>query len=1835
MKNRFGFIPIVLPAIVMVLIIGLINLTGPQAAQAQEADVSEEDARLSALSLTYTGGPANILMPTFMSDRGNYTAMVEYDVTGVTLAATAPTGYTATYGSMGAVTTAAGTPLGTLTIASGASDQVTTITVTVTEDSPDTGETAKTAKYVIVLTHKNPDIPATGARLSVLGLSGDHLDGANPPAAGDATLTRMDGGAVTFGADTAGINMFKASVAYEVRTVVVVATPATAPPGITVSSITPGKTAARATFDAATATDTAALHRVNLPVGQPVTIRVKTSATGADAEYTIMVTRRAPELAATNGIGPLARSDNRKPAPALMPTYSPTMRDYTVKVAFDVDSTTIPVDASGVTRRELKRITVNGRLATTSSTSGKHHIVLPVGKTVIGVEVDQWLRNFYNQGAKDSQNGSTSTGMYTVTIEREKPMLAEFDSTAGTDAAAGIVLRYGNGQVADTVTGLSDTSPFGLDMVYSPDEMAYKATVPYRHTRVTLHASAGMSPASGSDMNQVSFESPVDVDDSNVGHQVDLSDDMPMKAVVIRAEANDDRIYTEYTVMLTLASPMLDGSSDVFALCEGDDTATPCLEVANTSSPAAGQIVLMDSDGAPVLFDEEMMAYGAKVDYEVNAATFNVMANDASGSDPRMVEHTMPVAKPTMAGTTATPATSTLMVGDNVFKVGVGVENNTSTYMVTLTRMEPQPEIEFTVLDGEGDPIRSDPLPLTLDAASRNYDLVDRTEITDDDLLTATDVQVCVSDAGDGDLNDVRVSINGVTVPDCDDHYLERELNEVTTNLEFDIDHPGDPSGTLHTVSISRNANSVPVFPANHILRSRTGENGVLAVHGTTITPTVDLPMAVSGTGNGTLTYQLLSVEADGPSTDLPEGLTRTLPTASTNGSLGMSPSILDSSDRAVFNLILKVSDSDAITEGDEDTIPFTIIVFRDASLLPPGSVIEPRAGDLSDLEVREDGEDKLDPEFSPLVYSYEADVFTDTTEVDFVATASSDATVRLEGNETSNKSTTGDETTHTWEGYKLHIGPGARNTYRVTVEEDGTTRTYTVRVERELAKRPMFDMDSAVMSYYEGIPLSLLPDSAAALPEASGGNGDLDYALERSRDDAPDKDDFLGLMLMGETSTPMLSGTPELDTGADLHRESDRSEAYGLYTVNDADMDRTDSDTDTMKLDVKVYRDVTLGSYTVSGRSSGDLGPESKVYNSNRTYSHESLESYRFNAAHDVTTVTFAANARGADASIVSIMPADADASTAGHQLNLAKGDNVVTVTVGNGVVRGTHHINIKRPGLQLTSITITRDEDARDNSRIDTNVELDPDFSRDEYEYTATVETWVRSVQVRATAADSTARVFVNTFEIPEREGYSVVDLEIGETTITVGASVGTDEPDPRYTVVITRESSSAPMFEMDADDYVRMEGVDVETAPCMAIILPEATGGDGMLTYYLENAEQLPPGLTFDATTRKIAGIPTLDEGYESDFDLILAVRDDDADMSASDGDTTAFTITITNDAAKVAGDCAVATPEPEVPANQLSSLLVTYTLDGRTDIPATMWSPSAFMPSDGGPYTVSIPYGATDVQVTAVRADAGATISMNSVRIASGVKLDLPPNAEIAVRHPDFTESMVYTLNTERVSNTAPTFGGASIDDEVFESGMDIDTMTLPAASGGNRTLTYTLEDHEGNLPDGLMFDASTRELSGRPALVQDADSTLYRMTYMVEDADGQSDSIMFNITVCDPDRASGCVPTMPEPNPGQTPMNLMVTRSSDGTSAMLTWMPGDDAMSQVVVALDTSDLLASAMATLAELGSDADSHTISGLTAGVNYIYIVLGYDSEGNYKDASGNLYSARYMEGN
>ena len=93
------------------------------------------------------------------------------------------------------------------------------------------------------------------------------------------------------------------------------------------------------------------------------------------------------------------------------------------------------------------------------------------------------------------------------------------------------------------------------------------------------------------------------------------------------------------------------------------------------------------------------------------------------------------------------------------------------------------------------------------------------------------------------------------------------------------------------------------------------------------------------------------------------------------------------------------------------------------------------------------------------------------------------------------------------------------------------------------------------------------------------------------------------------------------------------------------------------------------------------------------------------------------------------------------------------------------------------------------------------------------------------------------------------------------------------------------------------------------------------------------------------------------------------------------------------------------------------------------------------------------------------------------------------------------------------DTSPVFGDEGSGDRSYRTGTAIDALTLPEASGGDGTLRYSLSPE---VP-GLSFDGETRELSGTPT-----EAGAYAMTYMVTDADGDTDTLSFSITVVSSD-----------------------------------------------------------------------------------------------------------------
>ena len=1916
MKNKFGFIPIVLPVLVMVLIIGLINLTGPQTTQAQEM-MNDREARLKSLTLKYAqegesdAASASISVPLtqgsgsegFLSGVDDYKAMVDNAVTIVDVIGTHSNPgtnqgqYAITYTGVGpdgnAVTPTGGTNGGGLTaLAQGK----TTITIVATEQGTFTApDVPKMATYTIELTKKALEFEGDSPRLSALTVTYE-----GPPAnTGGVDFFRKGygGGQIAF---NPGIKGYVATVPYTAQRFTINATP------IETSTLaTAGGTGAGDAVmisgdtdnDLTDESDSAETSTVTLGAGGKYSGTITVTGQGASVEYTLEVTRRYPEL-----LGGTTPANNLTVA---TPSTGDTDKTFTqaelmaksgtadleATVPYEADVVTITgatcTDGScvlsgaensggnvlGAQYRSTSTI-VSPQDAVTDDTVNNtgigHQVKLTSGATTtVAIQVRHWLPTLTPSptdgsdpvsGQDAPDRGREVTTRYNLKIGRAAPVLADLTDDPAT---AGIHVLANDGLTGANLIRAADgtSAPAGAPSASAP----YEINVPYDVDRVTLRTAVGPVPESGDDPISVTY-SPGDAKGSVLGHQVYLNDAGEKTTIKItaRSKMSPTKGLTTYTVVVTRAETMLDDldicGNAIACGGPGDILLVP----SGTTTPLASDGG--DGDG----FISTTTEYTATTSYVTTHVAVETDPGEGA-TEPRLVART------TQKAATTQPFTSTLVVGDNEIGIDVGIKSssvrpNTTSYMVTVKRMAPQPTLRLTLLDKDGNLLGRASHQFKLDAQSRTYNFVDLTSDTfsRDDFLLLNSMRIATGDLGDGGVTPslVRVSVNdGVTVrqlPGGSNELTLPGLTDSVVRIEFEVRYKtGDGNNedaSTHIILIRRPDDSRPVFPANHPLRDReivllVGER--FSPNG--INPPVELPFATGG--NGDLSYVLEGDESKG-TPRIPANITYDAPVGrATNGQLTGTPSILDFSDGASHHLILKVSDSDGITAAsDEDTLSFSLRFVRDRSQITPSDVKKPDPGELFDINVlyapydhtgAKDTSAKLKPEFDPDVGAYVATVPTDVDEVDIHALASSSASVSLNSTVSNDKQTNvtrkfGTGTLHKWQGHKVLAG-SAVNRYTFVTTEGTASETYILDIAREANTRPTFETDlKQTVKLFEDIELGDTGDiPAIKLPVAIDKSGNAAsttwmYSMKRRLSTAPNQDnDYLGLVFGGGTNAavpvsssmpdkkpPTLTGTPSLDTqDPSDSRLADRSEVYMRYTVQDQDKDTSAGDTDTLDYDVLVYRNVALMSYAVNGDTVGDLGDDSRMYKDGLTYSHEDIDTYTYNGvAHDATMATISATAwDSADAS-VSYSPADADTDTAGHQVNLTRGPNPVTVTVTNGAISAQHVINIGRPGLQAESISVVEFEDARSNAELSNAVKLDPKFDRNVTMYTAEVETWVQSVRVSATPVDPNAGVSVNAFAIPDPPGYSVVNLPtIGAAnTITVGVSLANVES-ATYTIELTRKADTAPAFAEQQEDLTRT----VDRALRNAITLPKAAGGNGDLTYSV-NDEELPPGLRFDAATRTINGTPTLDEGYSADFEITYTVMDEDGNTAASDSDSQTFTITVTHDDVSETGP-----QEPAVdPAerNRLRDLVVTYD-QGNVQGKVASLTP-AFASDDSGPYTVKIPHDATNVRVEPRPASTEAVIVINNTRIAQGTKLVLPPTAVIEVSHAQVQGTMTYTLTTDRTDDSVPTFGDATIADMMFESGNAIDAVTLPMADLGDGNVVHSLRDHEGRLPEGLAFNASTRELTGTPVLLRDAVKTVYQMTYMATDENDDEAKLTFMITVCEAGSV-GCEATPSEPTPTMT-VTLTEWRSNDGTSATITWTPDSGAMNQAafmvaanagVTAPSSMDDLdgstytlldASGAATVDDYLIPADTYMleVTGLTAGTTYVYGVISWD---------------------
>ena len=102
------------------------------------------------------------------------------------------------------------------------------------------------------------------------------------------------------------------------------------------------------------------------------------------------------------------------------------------------------------------------------------------------------------------------------------------------------------------------------------------------------------------------------------------------------------------------------------------------------------------------------------------------------------------------------------------------------------------------------------------------------------------------------------------------------------------------------------------------------------------------------------------------------------------------------------------------------------------------------------------------------------------------------------------------------------------------------------------------------------------------------------------------------------------------------------------------------------------------------------------------------------------------------------------------------------------------------------------------------------------------------------------------------------------------------------------------------------------------------------------------------------------------------------------------------------------------------------------------------------------------------------------------------------------------------------DTEPGFGAQRITNQTYAVGTAIDPLVLPAATGGDSPLTYSLTP---TVP-GLQFSSTTRTLSGTPDR-----AGIHSMTYRVVDHDGDAATLTFRITVVEAEEQEDLPPPL--------------------------------------------------------------------------------------------------------
>ena len=400
-------------------------------------------------------------------------------------------------------------------------------------------------------------------------------------------------------------------------------------------------------------------------------------------------------------------------------------------------------------------------------------------------------------------------------------------------------------------------------------------------------------------------------------------------------------------------------------------------------------------------------------------------------------------------------------------------------------------------------------------------------------------------------------------------------------------------------------------------------------------------------------------------------------------------------------------------------------------------------------------------------------------------------------------------------------------------------------------------------------------------------------------------------------------------------------------------------------------------------------------------------------------------------------------------------------------------------------TSLTYTATDSDGDDATLSVSVQISaaateetpvnaPTFSVESYACSGTIGVAVSCTLPAGSGGDGRLTYWLGT--LPEGFSFHPVTRVLSGSSASALTRVMTydvadrDWDSDRINVTLTIASADrTPSFSTSSHTC---SGTVNQALSCT---LPVATGGDGSLSY---TVARKPQGVVFASATRALSGTPRAAGTSSHTYTA-----------TDSDGDSATMTVRIVISAA---------------PAGNPAFSVSEFSIDGTVGVSLSTTLPAATGGTGTLTYSLASPpqglsFNAATRVLSGSPEASGAPIVTYTVTDANGNTDALDVQFDIAaapVVTPD--RSPAFSAQSHACSGTA----GAAL------------SCTLPAATGGDGTLAYSL----ASPPQNLVFTAATRLLSGTPAAAGTSS-----LTYTATDGDGDAATMTVTLTIASADR----------------------------------------------------------------------------------------------------------------